>query len=203
MNRQFQRAAVVLLTALPLAIGCEDGATSPRTPDAGTDQLPAFEAGPAAAADRMLFQVRLGPLGGTTSHGIVHLEIAGGYLTVSTLGEGLEPLQHIPQHIHKNPTCDPGGDILINLDESLTVAGESAPVGAAFPVSNGGGVLNYHASRSLDDLLQAVNTYLGANLPSVEALVSWLDLDNRNVHMHVPFGPPFPAVNCGAVEQLK
>lgn len=74
-------------------------------------------------------------------------------------------------------------------------------MGAAFPVSNNGGVLNYYASRSLSDLLQAVNTCLGANLTSVEALVAWLDLEHRNVHMHVPFGPPFPAVTCGAVER--
>jgi hypothetical protein len=48
-------------------------------------------------------------------------------------------------------------------------------------------VLNYYASRSLSDLLQDAN----------------LDLEHRNVHMHVPFGPPFPAVTCGAVERLN
>jgi len=206
MNRQFLRAAVVLVTALPLATGCEDRVTSPHTPDPGADQLPAFETkpgDPGAAADRMLFQAQLGPLGGTTSHGIVHIEIVGGYLIVSTQGTGLEPLQHIPQHIHENPTCDDPGNPLVNLDANLTVAGEAPPVGTAFPVSNRGGVLNYYASRSLTDLLQAVNTYLGANLPSVEALVAWLDLEHRNAHMHVPFGPPFPAVNCGEIDRLN
>jgi hypothetical protein len=206
MNRRFQHAAVVLLTAVPLAAGCGDRVTSPPNPGPGADQLPAFEAkpgDPGAASGRMLLQVQLGPLGGTSSHGIVHIEVVGGYLTVSTQGTGLEPLQHIPQHIHTNPTCDPGGDILVNLDANLTVAGEAPPVGAAFPVSNNGGVLNYYASRPLSDLLQAVNTHLGASLPSVEALVAWLDLEHRNVHMHVPFGPPFPAVNCGEIERIN
>jgi hypothetical protein len=97
----------------------------------------------------MLFQVRLGPLGGTTSHGVVLIEI---------VQSGREP-----------DRC------------------RRSPAGAAFPVSNNGGVLNYYASRSLSDLLQDAN----------------LDLEHRNVHMHVPFGPPFPAVTCGAVERLN
>jgi hypothetical protein len=122
---------------------------------------------------------------------------------VSAHAAGLEPLQHIPQHIHLNPTCDPGGGILINLDANLTVPGEAPGVGTAYPTANAGGVVKYHASRSLGDLLQAVNTFLGAGLTSVEAMLTWLDLENRNAHMHVAFGPPFPAVNCGEIEPLN
>jgi hypothetical protein len=134
---------------------------------------------------------------------VVLIEIVGGYLTVSVHAAGLEPLHHTPQHIHVNPTCDPGGDILINLDANLSVAGEAPGVGTAYPLSNTGGVVNYYASRSLSDLLEAVNTHFGAGLTSVEALLTWLDLDNRNAHMHVPVGPPFPAVNCGEIERLN
>ena len=31
----------------------------------------------------------------------------------------------------------------------------------------------------------------------MDELLAWLDLERRNAHMHVAFGPPFPAVNCG------
>ena len=207
MSRQFLRAAAVLVTALPLATGCEDRVTSPRTPGPGADQLPAFHAKPGAsgaAADRMLFKATMGPLEGTTSHGMVHIEIVGGYLTVSAHGTRLEPSQHTPQHIHENATCDDPGNPLINLDATLTIPGEAPSVGPAFPVSNKGGVLNYYASRSLEDLRQAVNTHFGENLTSVEALLGWLRLEQRNVHMHVPFvGTPPPPVNCGAVDRLN
>jgi hypothetical protein len=109
----------------------------------------------------------------------------------------------IPQHIHVNPTCSPGGGILLNLDATLTVAGEGPGVGPAYPMSNDGGVVKYYASRSLSDLLAAVNTHFGANLASVDELLTWLNLENRNAHMHVPDGPPFPAVNCGEIERLN
>ena len=111
--------------------------------------------------------------------------------------------QHIPQHIHVNPTCDPGGGILINLDENLTVAGEAPGIGASYPLASHAGVVNYEASRPLTELVAAVNTHFGTSLETVEELIAWLDLDNRNAHMHVAFGPPFPAVNCGAIEQIN
>jgi hypothetical protein len=172
---------------------------------APADQLPVSVAKPGepgSASDRILYQVRLGALSDSRSHGVILIEIVGGHLTVSARAAGLEPLQHIPQHIHLNPTCDPGGGILINLDANLTVSGEGLGVGTAYPTANAGGVVNYYASRSLGDLLQAVNTFLGAGLTSVEALLTWLDLENRNAHMHA-FGPPFPAVNCGEIERLN
>jgi hypothetical protein len=158
---------------------------------------------PGAASDRILYQVRLGDLGDSRSHGVILIEIVGGHLAVSVHAAGLEPGQHIPQHIHLNPTCDPGGGILINLDANLTVPGEGSNIGTAYPTANAGGVVNYYASRSLEDLRQAVNTFLDAGLNSVEALLTWLDLEDRNAHMHVAFGPPFPAVNCGEVERLN
>lgn len=183
------------------------GCTEPEVEPAGpADQVPSFAAkpgDPGAASDRILYQVRLGALGDSRSHGVVLIEIVGGHLTVSAHGAGLNPLQHIPQHIHVNPTCDPGGGILLNLDANLTLPVEGPGVGTAYPSANAGGVVNYYASRPLSDLLQAVNTHLGLGLTSVEALLAWLDLDNRNVHMHVAFGPPFPAVNCGEVERLN
>jgi hypothetical protein len=196
------KRALALACAGWIVIGCTERGGEVAGP---ADQSPALQAKPGepgAASDRMFFQVRLGALGDSRSHGVVLIEIVGGYLTVRVHAAGLEPLQHIPQHIHLNPTCQVGGGVLINLDAGLTVPGEGAPIGAAFPVSNTGGVVNYSASRPLSELLQAVNTYLGAGLTSVDALVAWLDLENRNVHMHVPF-PPFTPVNCGEIERLN
>jgi hypothetical protein len=196
LKRAFALACFVI-------VGCTESATDPVAP---TEQALAFTAkpgDPGSASDRTLYQVRLGALGVTRSHGIVLIEVVGGHLAVSAQAAGLDPLQHIPQHIHLNPTCDNGGGILLNLDANLTAPNEGPGVGTAYPVANAGGVVNYYASRSLTDLLQAVNTHLGLGLTSVEALLAWLDLDNRNAHMHVAFGPPFPAVNCGAIERLN
>jgi hypothetical protein len=151
----------------------------------------------------MLFQVRLGAEGDSHATGVMLFEIVGGTFTATVHAAGLEPLQRIPQHIHVNPTCSPGGGVLINLDENLTIAGEGPGVGAAYPLANEGGVINYRASRSLSDLLTAVNTYAGAGLTTTEQLIAWLNLENRNGHMHVAFGPPFPAVNCGEVERIN
>jgi hypothetical protein len=151
----------------------------------------------------MLFQVRLQPENDSRAVGVMQFEVLAGSFTARVHAAGLEPLQHIPQHIHLNPTCNPGGGILINLDEGLTVAGEGPGVGPAYPRANTGGVVNYQASRALADLLNAVNTFHGANLATVEELLAWLDLENRNGHMHVAFGPPFPAVNCGEIERIN
>jgi hypothetical protein len=131
------------------------------------------------------------------------LEIANGYLSARVHAAGLEPGQHIPQHIHLNPTCSPGGGILFNLDARLTVAGEGPGVGAAYPMANHAGVVNYEAHRALADLLVAANTYLGAGATTVDDLLAFLDLDDRNGHMHVAFGPPFPAVTCGEVDRIN
>lgn len=190
--------ALALACTCCVVFGCVQSDTDPVVPDARFMVKPGQ---PGDASDRLLFQIRLGSLDDSRSHGVVLLEIVGGYLTATVHAAGLVPLQHIPQHIHVNPTCDPGGGILINLDENLTVAGEAPGVGAAYPLSNPAGVVNYYASRPLTELLAAVNTHFGAGLSSAGTLLSWLDLGNRNVHMHVPFGPPFPAVNCGEVER--
>ena len=182
------------------------GCTEPGAELAGpADQLPAFAAkpgAPGAASDRTLYQVKLAPLGDFRARGVMLIEIVGGHLAVSVHANGLEPLTNIPQHIHLNPTCADGGGILINLDANLNVAGEAPGVGPAYPASNTAGVVNYYASRPLSDLLVAVNTHFGAELTSVEALLSWLDLDNRNGHMHIPVGP-FTAVNCGEIQRLN
>jgi hypothetical protein len=134
---------------------------------------------------------------------MAHVEVVGGHLSVRLRAAGVEPRQRIPQHIHLNPTCDPGGGILINLDEKLTVAGEAPAIGAAYPLASPGGTVQYDASRPLTELLTAVNLHFGAGLATVDQLLGWLDLENRNVHMHVAFGPPFPAVNCGEVRRIR
>lgn len=203
MNPRSLAGRVALVSTAFIMAGCEAGQRNPVEPTAAVNPSTSQAANGGAAADRMLFQVRLQPEGDSRAVGIMHFEVMGGSFTARVHAAGLEPLQHIPQHIHLNPTCNPGGGILINLDENLTIAGEGPGVGLAYPRANAGGVVNYQASRTLADLLNAVNTFQGANLATVDELLAWLDLERRNAHMHVAFGPPFPAVNCGEIERIN
>jgi hypothetical protein len=210
MNRQSISWQCALGSAALLIVGCSDPQSmvplSPTAPLSArqTGSSSAVKPGePGAASERMLFKIKLSPEGDSRAEGVMLFEIVGGYFTARVHAAGLEPLQRIPQHIHLNPTCNPGGGILINLDENLTVAGEGPGVGTAYPLANEGGVVNYQASRPLSELLTAVNTFFGAGLGTVEDLLAWLDLENRNGHMHVAFGPPFPAVNCGEIERIN
>lgn len=188
--RSFALAAS--LAVAPALVGCGEAAPT----DPGMSMR-------SAASERMFYKVKLAPQGDSRAVGVLLLEVVGGNLTARVHAAGLEPLQRVPQHIHVNPTCANGGGILINLDENLAVAGEAPGVGAAYPMSNQGGVVNYEASRPLSEILAAVNLYSGAGLTTVDELLAWLDLENRNAHMHVSHGPPFPAVNCGEVERMN
>jgi hypothetical protein len=190
-------------------MACSEGqrpapvAPSPAVASPGGANGPAAQPGDrGAGAERRLYQVRLSAEPNSRAVGVMLLEIADGYLTAKVQAAGLEPGAHIPQHIHLNPTCSPGGGILFNLDAGLTVRGEGAGTGTAFPVANRAGVVNYEARRSLADLLTAANTYLGAGAGTVDELLEFLALEDRNGHMHVAFGPPFPAVTCGEVDRL-
>jgi len=194
---------LVPLFAASILLACADHADNPAEPATGSPSFTVKPGDPGDASDRQLYQVRLGAEPGSRSNGIMQIEIVGGHITATVHAAGLTPDMHIPQHIHLNPTCNPGGGILLNLDANLTVAGEGPGVGTAYPLSNQAGVINYYASRSLTDLLAAVNTFQGANLSSVDDLLGWMNLEERNGHMHVAVGPPFPAVNCGEVKRLN
>lgn len=203
------RAGVVAAAAAVLAMACSEGQQPVAVAPSSVVASPGGAIGPAAqpgergaGSERRLYQVRLSAEPDSRAVGVMLLEIADGYLTAKVQAAGLEPGQHIPQHIHVNPTCSPGGGILFNLDAGLTVAGEGPGVGAAFPVANRAGVINYEARRALADLLVAANTHLGAGAGTVDELLAFLALEERNGHMHVAFGPPFPAVTCGEVERL-
>jgi hypothetical protein len=193
--------------AMLLIVGCgqtpQNAAPVAPSGSSALGTSDAKRANPGSASERMLYQVRLGAVGDSHAAGVMQLEIVGGALQATVHAAGLEPNQRIPQHIHLNPTCNPGGGILINLDQTLTVGGEAPGTGAAFPMANQGGVVNYSASRPLTALLAAVNTHFGAGLQNTDELIAWLDLEDRNGHMHVALGPPFPAVNCGEVERIN
>src|SRR5688500_2135861 len=83
------------------------------------------EKSPAAPGVSAAFQVTFRPSAGSQASGIRRFEIVGDDFTAYVQAVGVEPSQRIPQHIHLNPTCNPGGGVLINLDQNLTVAGEA------------------------------------------------------------------------------
>lgn len=197
-NRFAMPAAAAAAAALGVLIAC--AAEAPTTPDAAAAAV-AFARG--GASDRMLYQAQLEPLGESRARGMVLVDVTGGALRVRVHALGVEKGEIIPQHIHVNPGCADGGAVLINLDRNLTVPPESPSVGPEFPLASAAGIVNYEASRPLGELRAAVNSALGLTLATDEALVEWLDLENRNVHMHVAFGPPFPAVNCGALDRIN
>ena len=200
--------ALVLACAGSALLGCTEPDSDPVAPSSRPTATVVKPGGPGAASGRMLYQVRLAALGDFRSRGVVLIEIVGGYLTVTVHAAGHAPGAAIPQHIHVNPTCEDGGGVLINLDADLTVGAppggipERPSTQGPFPVSNDGGVVKYHAIRPLSELLQAVNTHFNLTLGSVDELLTWLNLEERNVHMHIP-SAPFTPVNCGGVERLN
>ncbi len=200
--------ALAVTCAGIMVVGCTEPASDALAPADQATPAVAKPGGPGAASDRMLYQARLGAMNDFSSHGVVLIEIVGGFFTVTIHAAGHAPGAAIPQHIHVNPTCADGGGVLINLDADLTVGAapgmtpERLPTVGPFPVSNNGGVVKYHASRPLSELLQAVNTHFGLTLSSVDELLNWLNLEERNVHMHIP-SSPFTPVNCGEVHQLN
>lgn len=201
------RFLALLLAALPLFAGCRHDA--PTTPALGEEALEddpylaRVPGEPGDAAERLFYKVNLAPEGESRAVGVLLLDVVGGYLRVRLHATGVEPGEHIPQHIHLNAGCNPGGGILFNLDAGLTVPGEGPGVGAAYPVATDQGVVNYEAVRSLADLRAAYNAWAGTTLADDAALLAYLDLEERNAHMHVAFGPPYPAVNCGEVVRLN
>lgn len=204
MNSRLLPFPALALTAALAA--CASDAPTAASADASTEGATApLAVRPAAPgkSERMFFKVALEPAGDSRARGMLLLEIVDGRLTARLHANGVEPGQHIPQHIHVNPGCNPGGGILINLDANLTVAGEAPGVGAAYPVASAAGIVKYEASRPLTEILAAVNLHSNAGVSTVDELLAWLDLENRNAHMHVAFGPPFPAVNCGEVERVN
>ena len=201
-----KRPFLMLGAALAIVPACASCAGDIPTTPASTSETAALArmpGEPGAARDREFYKVKLAPAPDASSRGMLHLDVVGGSLRVRIHAAGLEPGEHIPQHIHVNTGCNPGGGILLNLDAGLTVPGEGPGVGAAYPVASAAGIVNYEATRSLADLRQAFNSFTGTTLADDAALLAHLDLENRNGHMHVAFGPPFPAVNCGEVEQVN
>ena len=188
------------------AISC--AGDSPTTPESAqlvaAPEFARMPGAPGAASGREFYMVKLEPAPGHDARGMGHIDVVGGYLRVRIHSNGVEPGEHIPQHIHANTGCAVPGDPVINLDAGLTLTNiESPPTGAAFPVANEDGVLKYEATRSLADLRAAWNAGKGTSLQTDAELLALLDLDNRNIHEHVAFGPPFPAVNCGPMERVN
>ncbi len=176
--------SALALVALPAVAGCGGG--GPTYPESGL----------------RFYTASLGATGAAPSEGAAFIDVVGGDLRVRVHATGVEPGHHIPQHLHANRGCDPGGPVLLNLDAGLTVPGEGQGTGAAFPMASRTGVIDYQAARPLDDLRSAIRTWGGPSLADTDDLLAYLDLEDRNIHLHVAFGPPFPAVACGGVEPI-
>ncbi len=183
MSLRFLLPAAALV-ALPTVAGCGGG--GPTNPESAV----------------RFYKVSLRPTGEARAEGTAFIDVVGGDLRVRVHATGVEPGRHIPQHIHMNRGCDPGGAVLLNLDAGLTVPGEGPGTGNTFPVASRIGVIDYEATRPLDELRSALVTRGASGLADTDALLAYLDLEDRNIHMHVAFGPPFPAVTCGGVEQI-
>jgi len=183
MRRRFPLPAAALV-ALPAVAGCGGG--GPTYPESGL----------------RFYKASLVPTDTTRTEGAAFFDVVGGDLRVRVHATGVEPGQHIPQHLHANRGCDPGGPVVLNLDAGLTVPGEAPATGAAFPLASRAGVIDYEAARPLDELRSAIVTWGGPGLDDTGDLLAYLDLEDRNVHLHGGVGPPFPAVTSGGVEQI-
>lgn len=195
----------VALLLPAVAISCAgDTPTTPETAQVAAPEFSRMPGAPGAASDRQFYMVQLAPVPGHDARGMVHIDVVGGFLRVRIHANGLQPGEHIPQHIHAGDACSPASPPIINLDAGLTLTGVEAPgTGDAFPVASESGVINYEATRSLADLRAAWNLAHGTSLQTDEELLALLDLENRNIHEHVAFGPPFPAVNCGPMDRVN
>ncbi|HEX6089503.1 MAG TPA: hypothetical protein VFZ13_05000 [Gemmatimonadales bacterium] len=196
------RQRLLIAPALAGAVACAGCGDGPLGQEGGVQLAPAQAGVPAPSGERSLHKATLLPLGDSRGAGTAEMEVTGGYLRVRIHATGIVPSENIPQHIHLNPGCDPGGPVLVNLDARLSVPGEAPGVGAGYPVANRAGELHYEASRPLDDLRSALNTWGGAGLDDTAELLAFLDLEDRSVHMHVAFGPPYPAVTCGGIDRI-
>ena len=69
--------------------------------------------------------------------------------------------------------------------------------------SSASGVANYYATRPIADMIASVNARHGTNITTIEGLLAWLDLENRNAHMHHFAPPSYTPMNCGEVERIN
>ena len=207
--RTFTRSALAALVTVGV-VACQDTPQAPLPTEAAMPDeampghlSPQRTAGvqPVVAGDafveRARYLARVAPEGDDSRvRGTAHFEIRDGWFSARVRIAGLEPNERIPQHIHLNPTCQPAGGILINLDEALTVAGEGPGAGDAYPRANRGGVVQYEARRSLVELEAALQEHL-------ELTLTDLNLDQRNVNFHEPLPPPIPSQGCGEIERIN
>ena len=83
-----------------LASACADSTRISVEATRAVSRFTAQPGAPGAVSDRMLYQVMFEPPGGSRSHGVVRIEIVGGYTAVTVHATGLMPNHHTPQHIH-------------------------------------------------------------------------------------------------------
>jgi hypothetical protein len=154
---------------------------------------PEPEPPPVEPPPEVTWEAQLQEIEGSGVTGIARLVRNAEQFRVIISATGLDPGASVPQHVHIEPTCEPAGGILINLDETLTVGGEGPPSEAAYPQADGLGDLEYEASRSLQELESALQAHHGMGIEQLE-------LGNRNVNLHAPDLPPLA---CGELEEAR
>ncbi len=146
---------------------------------------------PVEPAGGQVYEARLTEVGGSGVTGTATVTMDAERIQVTVVASGLDANVRVPQHIHMNASCDQAGGILLNLDDQLSAANESAPRGDHYPQTDGDGELEYEASRSLDELETALLDQEGPGLDQ-------LDMGNRVVNLH---GADMQAIACGPLDR--
>jgi len=180
--RPFVSSLAMLTAVILILTGCP--APEPE-PD------PAVDEPPVAENDAQVFEAELDEIEGSGVTGTATIIVAGERIEARVMAHGLNPDQRVPQHVHMNATCAEPGGIVLNLDTNLTHATEAAPRGDHYPRAGDDGMLDYQASRSLEDLREAAREHQGLSIEQ-------LDLGNRVVNLH---GPDMMPIACGALEE--
>lgn len=215
--------ALAAATAVVMT-GCDTAADRPAEMDTDTmAQQPGVTGMP---AEQEMYEARIEALQGSGVTGTATFTRENGELQVTVAATGLPPNTRVPQHVHKNASCDNAGGIALNLDDALSAPSQGEPRGDAYPESNDRGEIRYQASRSLNELQRAMGgsgqaDTAGANTADTtgrgatradtgrrgtaggvagQAAMDTLNLGNRVVKLH---NAQMQAIACGTLERME
>lgn len=185
-------ANLATVTSLALVVAACPPQDQPEPQQEPMMQDPAPAAQEDGARERV-YEATLQEINGSGVTGTATIALGDDRIQVRVMAQGLQPDQRVPQHIHTTQSCDPAGGILLNLDDDLSHPNEAEPRGDHYPTADSDGVLDYEASRSLDDLRDAALEYESTGIEQ-------LDLGNRVVNLH---GEDMAPIACGPLEERR